>query len=90
VRVDAGQSPKAVKAWLGTSTTTNAEKLLPRVKSGNAGGCPFLAVSITNRTWDGVAVPDALDAAPIEFGVDTPEGSVTWDSRCGKDLLRAT
>jgi restriction endonuclease BglII len=34
---------------LGTSTTTNIEKLEPRMARGDAGGCPVLAVAITAR-----------------------------------------
>jgi len=57
MRRDDGQTEAQVKAWLGTSTTTNVDKLQPRVEAGGAGGCPFLAVAITKSTWqnDGVA-----------------------------------
>ncbi|MGH3064823.1 MAG: BglII/BstYI family type II restriction endonuclease [Gaiellaceae bacterium] len=34
---------------LGTTTTTNIEKLEPRMTRGDAGGCPVLAVAITAR-----------------------------------------
>jgi hypothetical protein len=33
----------------GTTTTTNLEKLGPRMTRGDAGGCPVLAVAITGR-----------------------------------------
>lgn len=36
---------------LGTTTTTNLEKLLPRMTRGDAGGCPVLAVAITARCY---------------------------------------
>jgi hypothetical protein len=36
---------------LGTSTTTNLEKLVPRLERGDAGGCPVLAVAITDRCY---------------------------------------
>jgi hypothetical protein len=36
---------------LGTSTTTNIEKLEPRMTRGDAGGCPVLAVAITARCY---------------------------------------
>jgi hypothetical protein len=36
---------------LGTSTTTNLEKLLPRLERGDGGGCPVLAVAITERCY---------------------------------------
>jgi len=34
---------------LGTTTTTNLPKLLPRMTRGDGGGCPILAVAITAR-----------------------------------------
>ena len=51
IRRQAGQDETTAKAWLKTSTTTNLQKLAPRVKSGNPGGCPFLGLGITCRTW---------------------------------------
>lgn len=33
-----------------TTTTTNLQKLLPRLTRGDAGGCPLLAVAISRRT----------------------------------------
>lgn len=33
----------------GTTTTTNLEKLLPRLTRGDAGGCPLLAIAVTAR-----------------------------------------
>lgn len=75
LRRSAGQSGKSVRAWLGTSTTTNTAKLLPRVQSGNAGGCPFLAVAVTKRTWDEVPVADVLSTIDVPQVVgDTPPG----------------
>ena len=43
----------------GTTTTTNLGKLLPRLRRGDAGGCPILAVAITAR-----CLADAPDDAP--------------------------
>jgi len=37
--------------FLGTTTTTNIEKLTPRLSRGAAGGCPVLAVAITARCY---------------------------------------
>lgn len=42
----------AGRTRLGTTTTTNLVKLLPRMTRGDAGGCPLLAVAITARCWD--------------------------------------
>lgn len=35
----------------GTTTTTNLEKLRPRLTRGDAGGCPVLAIAITSRCY---------------------------------------
>ena len=37
----------------GTTTTTNLQKLVPRLTRGDAGGCPLLAVAISRRTSAG-------------------------------------
>lgn len=50
----AGMSPEQAKRILNTTTTTNREKLLPRMTRGDAGGCPLLAVFICSATH----VPD--------------------------------
>ncbi|MCO7203297.1 restriction endonuclease [Microbacterium sp. CnD16-F] len=49
---------------LGTSTTSNFEKLVPRVKRGDGGGCPILAIAITDRLY---RWPDDLDSAIVEL-----------------------
>lgn len=36
---------------LGTSTTSNFEKLMRRVERGDGGGCPILAIAITTRCY---------------------------------------
>jgi len=36
---------------LGTTTTSNFEKLVTRVKRGDGGGCPILAIAITTRCY---------------------------------------
>lgn len=38
---------------LGTTTTTNIQKLRDRLVRGDAGGCPVLGVGITKATWAG-------------------------------------
>lgn len=53
LRDEDGQSVRQVKAWLDTTTTTNTFKLVDRLRAGNAGGCPFLAVAVTTETWEG-------------------------------------
>lgn len=39
---------------LKSTTTTNIQKLRPRLSRGDAGGCPVLGVAITRDTWDGM------------------------------------
>lgn len=41
--------PKSTK--FGTTTTTNLEKLRPRLTRGDAGGCPVLAIAITSKCY---------------------------------------
>jgi hypothetical protein len=48
---DAGV-PGAAKR-LGTTTTTNLAKLLPRMTRGDGGGCPILAIAITAQCLEG-------------------------------------
>lgn len=61
---------------LSTSTTTNYNKLMPRVTRGDLGGCPFLGVFICGKTWDGEKepIPDAeTAAAEPSFELPTPQ-----------------
>lgn len=48
---EAGWDIKKARGILGTTTTTNIEKLRPRVTRGDAGGCPFLGVLICAATY---------------------------------------
>ena len=48
--IAAGMSADQAKRILNTTTTTNREKLLPRLTRGDAGGCPILAVFICPKT----------------------------------------
>ncbi|MCC7104145.1 MAG: hypothetical protein IT307_03305, partial [Chloroflexi bacterium] len=36
---------------LGTTTTTNMEKLVPRLERGDGGGCPVLVIAITEKCY---------------------------------------
>lgn len=49
---DAGWTVAEGKKILGTTTTTNSEKLRPRMGRGDSAGCPLLAVLISARTWE--------------------------------------
>lgn len=58
---------------LGTSTTSNFEKLVPRVKRGDGGGCPILAIAITARLY---RWPADLDAAILELAESAGTGAI--------------
>jgi hypothetical protein len=47
----AGMSKEKASRILGTSTTTNTLKLVPKLTRGDSGGCPILVVAICARTW---------------------------------------
>jgi len=47
-----GYDDKRAKSILGTSTTTNSEKLIPRMTRGDGGGCPLLAIFICAATHE--------------------------------------
>lgn len=71
LRIEAGVDPEEAKKVLGTSTTTNLDKLLPRLTRGDGGGCPILVVAICARTWDENAVePVDEEVAEDETVVD--------------------
>lgn len=52
IRLSAGMGEKEAKKMLGTTTTTNLEKLVPRLTRGDAGGCPLLAIAISSRAFE--------------------------------------
>jgi hypothetical protein len=45
-----GLGDERARKILATSTTTNMEKLLPRMTRGDGGGCPLLAICISPKT----------------------------------------
>jgi hypothetical protein len=47
----AGRPHEAANRLLGTTTTTNTTKLLPRLQRGDGGGCPILVIAICASTW---------------------------------------
>ena len=49
--IAAGMPAAQAKRILNTTTTTNREKLLPRMTRGDAGGCPLLAIFICSATY---------------------------------------
>ncbi len=59
--IEAGMPDDKAKRILGTTTTTNTMKLLPRIKRGDGGGCPLLVVAITSATWEGVTNKPCFD-----------------------------
>lgn len=52
LRLDAGMPEHEAKKMLGTTTTTNLEKLIPRLTRGDSGGCPILAIAISSDTFE--------------------------------------
>lgn len=63
----AGQTEKEIRRVLGTSTTTNTEKLEPRVKRGDSGGCPLLVIAVSEKTWAGEGVQPSTEEKVIEL-----------------------
>lgn len=49
--LETGQSQDEAARRLSTTTTTNLDKLLPRMTRGDTGGCPLLAVAVSPRCW---------------------------------------
>lgn len=52
VRLDAGMPEAEARRMLATTTTTNLEKLEPRLTRGDGGGCPILAIAISSNTFE--------------------------------------
>lgn len=52
LRLQAGMSEDVAKKMLATTTTTNLEKLVPRLTRGDAGGCPILAIAISSNAYE--------------------------------------
>lgn len=52
LRLDAGMSEEEARKMLNTTTTTNLEKLVPRLTRGDSGGCPILAIAISSDTFE--------------------------------------
>ncbi|HZZ49062.1 MAG TPA: BglII/BstYI family type II restriction endonuclease [Pseudonocardia sp.] len=55
-----GLSDAEANKRLQTTTTTNLEKLQPRLTRGDAGGCPVLAVAISARSLGSTEVADTI------------------------------
>ena len=52
LRLQHGMSENEAKKMLATTTTTNLEKLVPRMTRGDGGGCPLLAIAISSNTFE--------------------------------------
>lgn len=57
LRLAAGMSEIDAKKMLATTTTTNLEKLVPRLTRGDAGGCPILAIAISSNAYENAPTP---------------------------------
>lgn len=81
--IAAGQTHKQARSHLGTSTTTNLTKLVPRLTRGDAGGCPLLVVAISARCLDERA-PAAVRTAAVSVSDPGPSvrsrpEQLAWD-----------
>ena len=70
---ESGMTEKEAKRILGTTTTNNTDKLVPRITRGDAGGCPVLVVAICDRTWAGRGIPIPKDAPLVSTSSDASE-----------------
>lgn len=52
LRMENGMPEEEARKMLATTTTTNLEKLEPRMTRGDAGGCPLLAIAISSQTFE--------------------------------------
>lgn len=52
LRLDHGMSQSEAKKMLATTTTTNLEKLVPRMTRGDSAGCPLLAIAISSKGFE--------------------------------------
>ncbi len=69
LRLNAGMPEVEAKKMLATTTTTNLEKLIPRLTRGDAGGCPILAIAISSSAYENAPTsrppsPPASSVAP--------------------------
>lgn len=69
----AGMTEKDAKKILGTTTTTNTDKLIPRMTRGDAGGCPLLVIAISADTWAGEGVAPPSDVPLVSTSGDAEE-----------------
>jgi hypothetical protein len=73
LRLDAGMDEAQAKKMLATTTTTNLEKLTPRMTRGDSGGCPILAIAISSRTFENaLARPSPLTQHNPTFSQEGP------------------
>jgi len=66
LRMEDGAPEAEARRALGTTTTTNLDKLLPRLTRGDAGGCPILAVAISTATYENAPNPFDEQLPPDE------------------------
>lgn len=73
VRLDAGMPEVEAKKLLATTTTTNMDKLLPRMGRGSIGGCPLLAIAISSDTYENSPNPAQDEGTDADEPTDEPD-----------------
>lgn len=58
VRMGAGFAEEKARLMLATTTTTNLDKLVPRLTRGDGGGCPILAIAMSSNTYENAVIQD--------------------------------
>lgn len=71
----AGATEADARKRLGTTTTTNMDKLMPRVTRGDLGGCPFLGVFISAATWEGPHAGASVPPTTVEAMGGSDDGT---------------
>lgn len=69
-----GLNETEAKKRLNTTTTTNLNKLLPRLTRGDSGGCPVLVAAMCARTWQDASthhLPPTI-VTPDTTGLEEP------------------
>lgn len=72
VRLESGMPEAEARKLLSTTTTTNLDKLLPRLTRGSGGGCPILAIAISSHTYESAPTPVEDEGSEADVPTDQP------------------